>query len=65
MSQTVTVEVPQRQWTLAIGFDKRAQKYTVGVNGVEMSALPAADRTGDRDGDESDSNTNTQRIMVN
>ena len=46
MEKTVTVEIPSRQWTLVIGLDKNAgYKYTVGVNGVEMSALPEAPMT--------------------
>ena len=43
--RTVTVEIPSRQWTLVIGYStpgKEGGKYTVGVNGVEMSALPEA-----------------------
>ena len=41
----VTVEIPYRQWTLEIGFDRKAFKYTMGVNGVEMSELPVAPET--------------------
>ena len=39
----VTVEIPSKQWTLVIGIKR--DKYTVGVNGVEMSALPEAPKT--------------------
>ena len=43
--ETVTVEIPSRQWTLVIGWRESANNYTVGVNGVEMSALPEAPMT--------------------
>ena len=43
-----TVELPSKQWTLVIGCDKGQEcKYTVGVNGVEMSALPETPMTAD------------------
>ena len=41
----MTVKIPGKQWTLMINFDHEARKYTVGVNGVEMSALPEAPMT--------------------
>ena len=44
--ETVTVEIPRKQWTLVIGFDgKQEYKYTVGVNGVDLSLLPEAPMT--------------------
>ena len=39
---TVSVEIPEKQWTFKIGLDMKTDKWTVGVNGVEMSALPEA-----------------------
>lgn len=45
--QTVTVEIPTKEWTLVIGYDKRAKKYSVGVNGMEISALPEMPMTAD------------------
>ena len=41
----MTVEIPSKEWTLVIGGDINARKYTVGVNGVKMSALPKASMT--------------------
>ena len=45
--EAVSVEIPHRKWTLLIGFHKVGfgGKYTVGVNGVAMSALPEAPKT--------------------
>lgn len=43
--ETVIVEVPSKQWTLLIGLDKETYKYSVGVNGLEMSELPKAPNT--------------------
>ena len=41
--ETVTVEIPENKWTLVIGYKNQGiNKYTVGVNGVEMSELPEA-----------------------
>ena len=44
--ETVTQEIPHKGWSLVTGFQndgKGGGKYTVGVNGVEMSALPKVD----------------------
>ena len=41
----MTVTIPHRGWTLVIGYDDDAEKYTASVNGVEMSALPEAPKT--------------------
>ena len=46
----ITVEIPKKKWTLVIGFKLEGMfggKYTVGVNGVEMSALPEAPKSAD------------------
>ena len=43
--KTATVEIPSKQWTLVIGYDRRAYKFTVNVDGVEMSDLPKAPKT--------------------
>ena len=39
------MEIPEKQWTLVIGYDVDAEKCTVVVNGVEMSALPESPKT--------------------
>ena len=39
------MEMPHKEWTLVIGYDNKERKYTVGVNGVEMSELPEAPKT--------------------
>ena len=44
----MTETIPHRGWTLVIGYEcdkEEFGKYTVGVNGVEMSALPEAPKT--------------------
>ena len=41
----MTVEIPEKQWTLVIGLDKKERKFTVSVNGVEISALPKLPRS--------------------
>ena len=43
--ERVTVEIPDRQWTLKVGFDYRHGKYTLNVNGVEHFKLPGAPKT--------------------
>ena len=43
--ETVTVEIPSRQWTLVIGMDRAEDKWTASVNGVSISALPKAAMT--------------------
>ena len=37
--------VTHRGWSLVIGWDNKAYKWSMGVNGVEMSALPEAPKT--------------------
>ena len=42
--ETITQEIPHKEWTLVIGYAKKpVRKWTVGVNGVEMSELPKVD----------------------
>ena len=43
--QKVTVEIPSREWTLKIGYEKTEDKYTVGVNEMCWSMLPEAPQT--------------------
>lgn len=39
--EQVTIDIPHKVWTLVVGYDKDdAKKYTVNVNGIEMSELP-------------------------
>ena len=46
--KVVTVEIPSKQWTLEVGVsDDEVNKFTLGVNGVQMSALPQAPNTVD------------------
>ena len=41
----MTVEIPEKQWTLVIGWSVHEDKYTVSVNGMEMYVLPEAPMT--------------------
>ena len=43
--ETSTLEIDTRKWTLVLGYNKKAKKYSAGVNGLEMSALPDAPKT--------------------
>lgn len=40
--ESATVEIPHKQWTLVIGYDYKARKWTVTVNGQKLSDLPEA-----------------------
>lgn len=46
---SITVEIPDKDWTLAVGLEGMMMNghYIVGVNGVEWSDLPEAPKTKD------------------
>lgn len=43
----VTVEIPDKQWTLEIGSETWTGEYTWSLNGVDSSELPEAPKTAD------------------
>lgn len=43
----MTIVIPHKQWTLVVGWDKKAKKYGVAVNGIEISELPEAPKSAD------------------
>ena len=43
--ETVTVDIPSKEWTLKIGYNLGKNMYTVGVNDVEMKNIPESPKS--------------------
>ena len=42
---TYSLEIPDLQWTILIGFDKKVAKWSMKVNGEDIRVLPKAPLT--------------------
>ena len=43
--EEATVEIPEKNWNMVIGFNREDNLYSMSINGVDVSDLPEAPMT--------------------